>query len=718
MKKFLFGGLQKKAIVLVLAILILTTAAFFGLAIYQEKVRASIIEEAQTEQQTAITDISEDTMHQMLAETIVKATELQAQIADNDFEEIVNNIYMLQSMAQGLFSNRESLSPLEVSLPDPALEGQASSYVLYEAGVDYTQSEYLGIIAHMARSMEAMYVNSNKIDGLYIGLKDGTDLCVDNKPQNKYDESGNMIPFPVRQRPWYRGAESSREIFFTDIIPDNFSGKLLVTCSVPIIVDDEVIGVIGIDIIPESMSDFVESAERTGGFAYVTNAWGDVILAPKNDVLFENVTDKANKNIGELGNVVLTAFMKTALRETTHLTTVTINGKDYYVAGSPMPTVGWAVVSGVEKEISELPGQIMMAEYDRINLEATELYRDKAAKSQTSMLLTLVGLLLMAILVTLFLVNKIVRPIVDMTEEISNGSSDGHLFNMRDSFKTNDEIEVLATAFDDMSKKNKQYIEELTDVTREKERVSTELHMANTIQSGMLPHIFPPFPERDEFDLYAIMNPAREVGGDFYDFYMIDDDHLCVLVADVSGKGVPAALFMMMSKVIMHSYATLGQSAEEVVRKTNEALCANNQSEMFVTVWLGILEVSTGKLRAVNAGHEYPATKLNSNEFTLLKDKHGFVLGGMENIKFTEYELQLEKGDKIFVYTDGVPEAMNAEEKMFGVEGMIAALNKGADATPAGIIENVLSELDSFVQDAEQFDDVTMLCLEYKGHNS
>ena len=192
------------------------------------------------------------------------------------------------------------------------------------------------------------------------------------------------------------------------------------------------------------------------------------------------------------------------------------------------------------------------------------------------------------------------------------------------------------------------------------------------------------------------MKPAKEVGGDFYDFFLIDEDHLGLVIADVSGKGVPAALFMM-------------------IAKTNEALCSNNQVDMFVTVWIGILELSTGKLQAANAGHEYPVLKHPDGRFELFRDKHGFVLGGIEGAKYKEYELQMEPGAKLFVYTDGVPEATDAENRMFGLERMMEALNREPDAVPGRILENVHEAVNIFVRDAEQFDDLTMLCLEYKG---
>ena len=281
--------------------------------------------------------------------------------------------------------------------------------------------------------------------------------------------------------------------------------------------------------------------------------------------------------------------------------------------------------------------------------------------------------------------------------------------------RTGDEVEHLNLVMAQMEKDLSLYMEDLTRVTKEKARVRTELDMASQIQKGALPDSFPAFPDRQEFELYALMEPAKEIGGDFYDFFLIDDDHLCLVIADVSGKGVPAALFMMASKIIIANNVILGKSLSEILYDSNNAICANNKLEMFVTVWVGILEISTGKLSAANAGHEYPALKKEDGGFAIYKDRHSFVLGGEEGMKYKEYEIRLSPGDKLFVYTDGVPEAHDPDGNMFKVERMIDALNRDPDASPEQILETMREEISKFVREAEQFDDMTMLCLDYKG---
>ena len=249
----------------------------------------------------------------------------------------------------------------------------------------------------------------------------------------------------------------------------------------------------------------------------------------------------------------------------------------------------------------------------------------------------------------------------------------------------------------------------------ERSRLDTELSMASSIQADMLPNIFPAYPERSEFDIYASMDPAKEVGGDFYDYFFVDDDHLGLVMADVSGKGVPAALFMMISKILVQNYAMAGRGVKETLEAVNHQICTNNREEMFVTVWLGILEISTGRLTAANAGHEYPVLRKADGLFELVKDKHGFVIGGMDGVKYREYELQMTPGSKLFLYTDGVPEATDANKELFGTDRMLEALNAQPDASPEQTLQNVRAAVDAFVKDAEQFDDLTMLCVEYRG---
>ena len=243
----------------------------------------------------------------------------------------------------------------------------------------------------------------------------------------------------------------------------------------------------------------------------------------------------------------------------------------------------------------------------------------------------------------------------------------------------------------------------------------TELDMATEIQTSMLPSIFPAFPDRPEFDIYASMDPAKEVGGDFYDFFFIDDNHLAIAIADVSGKGVPAALFMMSSKILINDHAIMGGSPAEILERVNKLVYANNDAHMFVTVWLGILEIDTGKLTSASAGHEYPMINING-KYEILKDKHGLAIGAIGKSTYTNTEVQLKKGDSIFIYTDGVAEATDVNYKLFGTDRTLEALNAVPEgASQKEVLAGVRAAVDAFVKEAPQFDDLTMVGLKYNG---
>lgn len=718
MKKILwfkFGGLEHKILNVVLLVFIAAVGCVLAVSANKSKRLAKIVGTTRVEQQAAIQERSTDTLMKSIEASLTKTNALQAYIADDMFADIKSDVMTLQSLTKGIFENSDMLGESEFELPDPSLAGEYSAQALHEEGIDPEASKLLRIAANMRDPMIAMCSNADYMYNCYIGLADGTFYLVDPHPENKYDENGDLITISVRQKPWYTGAVEAGGLCFSGVIQDTYLNTPCVTCSAPVYANGQLIGVVAIDMFLEAMEEYVNESAQSGGFICIVSDQGQVIFAPKDNPLFEVELYEHSDDLRTSENTELAEFIKTALTKQTGLQEVSVSGSSYYMAGSPMETVGWAVVSIVDKEATELPAKELIGEYDAINAKASSEYADSTKKLGRQTIFFIVLILLMGILISQLVASRIVKPIEAMTDEIIEGTKSGKQFEMKKVYKTGDEIEVLAQAFDDLSKRAKKYISDITAITAEKERISTELSLATQIQYAMLPHIFPPYPERHEFDIYATMEPAREVGGDFYDFFLIDENHLCMVMADVSGKGIPAALFMMISKTILQSCAMLGISVSEILEKTNEAICSNNQVEMFVTVWLGVLEISTGTLTAANAGHEYPVIKRAGGKFEILKDKHGFVVGGLEGSKYKEYQIHLAPGDKLFVYTDGVPEATDANEDMFGIERMLSALNKDPEASPEQILKNVRSAVSAFVKDAEQFDDLTMLCAEFNG---
>ncbi len=391
-----------------------------------------------------------------------------------------------------------------------------------------------------------------------------------------------------------------------------------------------------------------------------------------------------------------TEAMREAVRDSSHLADAG-SYMDYYANLGGFD--GHSVLVGLTYDVSYLKGNI-------------------GIQTRTGAQLAILHQLLLSVICLALIFIFVLRPLNKVQQNIrtyEQTKDSAAVIAGLEAIRSHNEIGHLSEVLSDMVREIDVHMDEIRSITAEQERIGTELELATRIQTAVLPSKFPPFPEKHEFDIYASMDPAKEVGGDFYDFFLIDDDHLGLAIADVSGKGIPAALFMMVSKLLVKNYAMTGLSAAATLEAVNKQMCVNNRADMFVTVWLGILEISTGILRAANAGHEYPAVKSPDGGFELLKDKHGFVIGGLDGVKYKEYEIKFEKGSKLFVYTDGVPEATDAENAMFGTERMLAALNADPDASPKEILGNVRGAVDGFVKEAEQFDDLTMLCLEYRG---
>ena len=378
---------------------------------------------------------------------------------------------------------------------------------------------------------------------------------------------------------------------------------------------------------------------------------------------------------------------------------------------------GW--LSTATQSILDDDGNLICNIYADINMNDVREDRIQYL-NRLAVILLLITIIL--ILLALNMVNRtIVIPINILSKAADNYSheeKEAHemVFEKLD-IHTGDELEGLKDSFSKMEHEIQDYLDNLTIITAEREKTAAELNVAAGIQASYLPREMPAFPDRDEFELFASMNPAKEVGGDFYDYYMIDDDHLVLTIADVSGKGIPAAMFMMESMTMLKAYAKAGESLSpaEILAAVNNQLCERNEVEMFVTVWLAIVTISTGHVVAASAGHEYPCIQKAGENFELLKDRHGFVLAGMEDSRYKDYEIELSRGDCIFVYTDGVAEATNAENELFGTDRLIDALNVQPSAEMDVLLNNMQNAIDDFVKEAPQFDDITMVAFRYFG---
>ncbi len=357
----------------------------------------------------------------------------------------------------------------------------------------------------------------------------------------------------------------------------------------------------------------------------------------------------------------------------------------------------------------------MEDEYEVFRNEAVTAFQKEMFHARNILILLVVFIVAAGMISAYSITGHIIDPLNTITRRVASLGVRNRQFQMENVYRTGDEIEVLAESFAKQSARTMLYIDQIKRVTAEKERIGAELDMASQIQASQLPRLFPAFPNRKEFSLYASMTPAKEVGGDFYDFFMIDQDHIGLVMADVSGKGVPAALLMMVARVLIKSGLQNGKSPAEALESVNNQLCESNDAGFFVTMWVAVLEISTGKGVAANAGHEHPVLRRAGGSYELVIYRHSMPVATMEGIPFRQHEFRLNPGDSIFVYTDGVAEATNGANELYGTDRMLNALNSEPDAQPGQILANVMNDIHAFVDGAEQFDDITMLCFRYMG---
>ena len=401
---------------------------------------------------------------------------------------------------------------------------------------------------------------------------------------------------------------------------------------------------------------------------------------------------------------------------------IVIDRSDY--SGKNLNTIGVSIDTDVTSENTVFEAEIYGKPYFLAYTFAEGYYIIGAIPKSEAMFMRNVSIyvsifmeiLIFAALFTLiyFLIKKV---IIDNLRKI-NGTlaeiSDGNL-NVTVDVRTNEEFASLSDDINQTVSTLKRYIAEAAA------RIDKELEFAKEIQYSALPSVFPPYPNRKDFEIYAHMITAKEVGGDFYDFYMLGDSTLAFMIADVSGKGIPAAMFMMQAKTIIKDLAESGLELPEVFATANKKLCENNDAGMFVTAWMGILDLKTGLLKFVNAGHNPPLVRQADGEFVYLKARSGMVLAGMDGIKYRQNELQLTPGDQIFLYTDGVTEATDKNNQLYGEERLLETVNRNIVMDTRKLCEAVKSDVDQFVGEAPQFDDITMLSVEIqyiRGENS
>ncbi|MBO4277605.1 MAG: hypothetical protein J5925_04350, partial [Clostridia bacterium] len=532
-KRIKIGGIKQKVFALTLATIILMMAVYTSVSIYQSRKLTELVRDTVESQQRLISAISEETMAGILDTNLTQITQMQARLSADLFSDAVRVVNVIADYAEKLFADPDDYPWRNVPLPDKEKNGEISVQLLTEEGIDVTEPETyrkMGLIGNLSDLMTAVYADAN-VDSCYVALPEGIMLLVDNHSASKFDENGEIIPIPIRERLWYTGARETGKLYYTDVTTDLFTGEISIMCSLPVYRNGELVAVIGVDLFLNDVSAAVNSMATEDSFVCIINQNGHAIFSPRSEGVFRVLPAGEATDLRNTGDTEFSGFVKDALADKTELRLINVDGEPCYVVGAPIQNVGWAIINVFSKSLADKPAAEMLERLNTIQAEATETFND-AMSTATKVTIGLIAAVVIISITSAYVLSKrIVKPLEAITGKVrSLGGSDLE-FRMEDAYRTNDEIEVLAESFAMLSGKTLQYISEVERVTAEKERIGAELSLATRIQADMLPSIFPPFPGRNEFDIYASMDPAKEVGGDFYDFFLIDDDRLCMFIA-------------------------------------------------------------------------------------------------------------------------------------------------------------------------------------------
>ena len=616
----------------------------------------------------------------------------KAQLADSKFGKFEESINDYASVIHDMYVDKERFANSEVLPPNAENKGvfTMQRYLRDETVTIEDVQDEAAIFGNLESLWRpAVEQNKDVITTIYLGTERGLHVAFDPASDLGVEEGSEESHFDYTGSDWYVRAKEEGKSGFTGIYQDSYGRGMMVSCYAPFYdANDQFCGVVCMDMLISDIYQQIVSMDLGEG--------GNVFLIDSNG---STVDPKDNEKIIQIEDAVSSISVVEAMKYKERGFRLT--AEDVYYAYAPVESTGWELCIGIPRDTV---------------LESVDVMNLKIWNSYWMYLILLLVLSAIVAVVSHTFAGSLTKPLIELGKDamtISQGNLD-----YRASVRSNDEIGDLAERFNDMAQSLKHYIADLTQVTAEKERIGAELNVATQIQADMLPRIFPAFPEREDFDIYATMTPAKEVGGDFYDFFLVDDDHIAMVMADVSGKGVPAALFMVIAKTLIKTRTQMGGGPAQILCDVNEQLCEGNEAGLFVTVWLGIVDLKTGKGLAANAGHEHPAIRRGKGEFEMVKYRHSPAVAAMEGIPYKEHEFELAPGDALFVYTDGVPEATDANEELFGEERTLLALNKDPNAKPEVILAGVKESIDEFVGDATQFDDITMLCFEFFGRDS
>ena len=636
---------------------------------------------------------SENALITQMEQNLSNIVNSKSSLATADLNKYSSFVNQFAAYIHTLYENPSNYAPKAIVPPD---EKNAHSYSMqrYLANEDILLEDVIGEISLLGNLQEiwdpVIRSNSDMITTLYLGTKSGFLLSYDNRADLGIQQGSFESHYNFFNSSWYLTGKSSDEVAFTDIYQDAHGRGFMISCVSPFYDKNDLFaGVVCMDILIDDLhKEILDVDLGDKAYAFLVDKSGYVIASP--DMTSDNTVHKSIYEISNATYEITDDIMSGN-------TAISLTTEGIYFAYTPIETVDWKFCVRVPESVIIAPALAM--NQDIIN----------------AIIIFIVSFVVTITVVT-FLVRsfskQLTDPLIALEKDVKTISA-GNL-DYQAKIENNDEIGDLAISFNNMAKSLKQYINDLTSVTAEKERIGAELDVAKHIQASMLPCIFPAFPERKEIDIYASMTPAKEVGGDFYDFFMVDDRHLAIVMADVSGKGVPAALFMVIGKTLIKDHTQPNRDLGEVFSEVNNILCESNSGGLFITAFEGVLDLVTGEFCFVNAGHEMPFISKAGSPFEAYKIRPGFVLAGMEGMRYKAGVMELAPGDKLFQYTDGVTEATNKDNELYGMNRLEKILGMVCTKSANEILDSVKEDIDVFVGEAPQFDDITMLCLEYK----
>lgn len=645
-----------------------------------------------------------------------KANEL-----DENLGKVKKDVIILSNMMTNIASNPEEYHSRNIFEPSKNDIDKITAQLLFSSEVVDKSSPILrqeiGLTANIQDFLIQINTNSNVIISSYVASKNGFTIMVDRFAGRKFQNSDIKPDFyNATSRPWYIQAKKEDKTIFTDIVIDALGGGPCIICATPYYANGQFAGVVGMGTFLDNINEIILNTKiGDNGFGFVINKQGQIIASPH--TTGDLITGINNiKDLRQSTNTSLADAVQKIINEKSGLTEANIDGKDYYLAYAPMKNTDWYFVTAMEVDTVIAPAKETHENIINIATEYMDNLSEKTKMTVIGMIISISILLFFITYIGWSLADYLTKPIRQLSkgvQQIAMGNFNGKL-----NIHTGDEIESLAISFNAMTTELQTYIKNLEQITAEKERIATELNVATNIQKNMLPCIFPPYPDRKDFDIYAVMYPAKEVGGDFYDFYLLDENHLVITIADVSDKGIPAAMFMVITKTILKNFAMSMTSPDDfsaVVQCANRQLCENNEEMMIVTVFMGMLDLKTGKFIYVNAGHTPPMIRhkhKDDSTFEYLPVEKNCVLGINEEAQFKQQEVYLKQGDELFLYTDGVTEAINKEKKLYSIERLYSNLNKiNQKSSCQDILRDVKLSIDEFAQGMYQSDDITMLAI-------